>query len=122
MKKYIKISIFLLLLFNLNILFAQNSLKVATYNIQGMRPGTEPETRILHIIENFKTLNPDIIGLQEVCEMKNTSDPQNQAGTISNALSNHFGIEYYVYQKKATDQAWWGSFKQFDAIISKFPF
>ena len=120
MKIYIKLLFLLLLLFTIS--YAQNQLTIATYNIQGMRPGTSPEIRIQHIIEKLKELDPDIIGLQEICEKKNTSDPQNQAETIANALSNHFGIEYYIYQKKNTDEAWWGSFKQFEGMISKYPF
>ena len=117
-KLFTSFLIYFLLIFS----FAQSQLKIVTYNIQGMRPGTSPEIRIQHIIKNLKTLDPDIIGLQEICEMKNTSDPQNQAKTIADALNNHFGIDYYIYQIKNTDEAWWGSFRQFEGMISKYPF
>ena len=120
MKIYIKLLFLLILLFTIS--YAQNQLKIATYNIQGMRPGTSPEIRIQHIIEKLKELDPDIIGLQEICEEKNTSDPQNQAVTIADALSSHFGTDYYIYQIKNTDEAWWGQFKQFEGMISKYPF
>ena len=120
MKNYIRLLFLFLSLFPIS--YAQDQLKIATYNIQGMRPGTSPEIRIQYIIEKLKELDPDIIGLQEICEKKNTSDPQNQAEVIANALSNRFGIEYYIYQKKQTDEAWWGSFKQFEGMISKYPF
>lgn len=118
MKFYIKIFTFLFITLLVNISFSQNSLKVVTYNIQGMRPGTDPTTRIQYIIENFKTLDPDIIGLQEI---NATSSADNQAIIIANALSNHFGIPYYYYYQKTHD-AWNNQFKEYVGIISKYPF
>ena len=118
MKFYIKIFTFLFITLLVNISFSQNSLKVVTYNIQGMRPGTDPTTRIQYIIENFKTLDPDIIGLQEI---NATSSADNQAIVIANALSNHFGIPYYYYYQKTHD-AWNNQFKEYVGIISKYPF
>ena len=50
------------------LLAAGDSLKVMTYNIQGMKPGTEPEVRIVHIIDKLIEIDPDIIGLQEINE------------------------------------------------------
>lgn len=121
MKGYIKVITFLLILLISNISFSQNSLRVVTYNIQGMRPGTSHEIRIQHIIENFKTLDPDIIGLQEINATKNTTDPQNQAVTIADALSDHFGIPYYYYYQK-THEAWDNQFKEYVGIVSKYEF
>jgi endonuclease/exonuclease/phosphatase family metal-dependent hydrolase len=98
---------FLILLITVGIctLFAQNTLKVATYNIQGMKPGTEPATRIQHITNKFIELDPDIIGLKEINEDKSGDNSDNQAIIIANALSNHFNIPYnYYYQK--THDAW----------------
>lgn len=121
MKFYIKIFTFLFITLLVNISFSQNSLKVVTYNIQGMRPGTNPATRIQHIIENFKTLDPDIIGLQEINEDKIGDNSDNQVIVIANALSNHFNIPYYYYYKKTYD-AWNNQFKEYVGIISKHPF
>ncbi len=121
MNIYNNIFIFLLIIFNLSTLFAQNSLKVATYNIQGMRPGTEPATRIQHIINKFIELDPDIIGLQEINEDKSGDNSDNQAIVIANALNNHFNIPYYYYYQKTHD-AWDNQFKEYVGIVSKYAF
>jgi len=102
----------------INFSFAQNQLKVATYNIQGMRPGSNPATRIQQIIELFKTLDPDLIGLQEI---NATSATDNQAIVIANALSNYFNIPYYYYYQKTHD-AWDNQFKEYVGIVSKYEF
>ena len=39
-----------------------------TYNIQGMKPDTDANTRTLQIIEKLKEIDPDIIGFQEINE------------------------------------------------------
>lgn len=62
-----------------------------TYNIQGMKPGTDPDTRLIHIIEKLKELNPDILGIQEINETL-TDTSTNQARIIADSLSAHFGI------------------------------
>lgn len=67
-----------------------------TYNIQGMKPGTDPDTRLIHIIEKLKELNPDILGIQEINETL-TDTSTNQARIIADSLSAHFGIEYYYH-------------------------
>ena len=54
---------------------AQVQLKVITYNIMGMKPGTDPPTRLYYIIQNLKVLNPDIIGLQEINESLTAAEP-----------------------------------------------
>ncbi len=115
-----RLKIFTSLLFSIiiNFSFAQNQLKVATYNIQGMRPGSNPATRIQHIIELFKTIDPDIVGLQEI---NATSLVDNQAIVIANALSNHFGMPYYYYYQK-THNAWDNQFKEYVGIVSKYEF
>ncbi|MBU0528428.1 endonuclease/exonuclease/phosphatase family protein [bacterium] len=91
---------------------------MATYNIQGMRPGTDPETRIQHIINKFIALDPDIIGLQEI---NATSTVDNQAKVISDSLTNHFGVQYHYYYEKTHD-AWDNQFKEYVGIISKYEF
>ena len=120
MKLYIKISVLFLILVSSSISFAQNSLKVATYNIQGMKPGTEPATRIQHIINKFIELDPDIIGLQEINEDKAGDNSDNQALRIANALSTNFGIPYSVYYEQ-THESWDNQFREFIGIITKLP-
>ena len=42
-------------------LFAQEQLKVVTYNLQGMRPGANYQVRLYFMVQFFKELDPDII-------------------------------------------------------------
>lgn len=100
--------------------FAQVQLKVITYNTMGMKPGTDPPTRLYHIIQNLKVLNPDIIGLQEINESLTSGGADNQAKTIADSLSAHFGILYYYYYTQ-THLSWDNQYKEFIGIISKFP-
>ena len=100
--------------------FAQVQLKVITYNIMGMKPGTDPPTRLYHIIQNLKVLNPDIIGLQEINESLNGGGADNQAMLIADSLSSYFGIIYYYYYSQ-THLSWNNQFKEFIGIISKYP-
>ncbi len=97
---------------------SQPVLKVMTYNIQGMRPGSDPETRLYHIIENLKRIDPDIIGLQEINETLGGNGLDNQARRISEALSSHFGIPYF-WHAVATHEAWWGQFTESIGIMTK---
>jgi endonuclease/exonuclease/phosphatase family metal-dependent hydrolase len=99
---------------------AQVQLKVITYNIMGMKPGTDPPTRLYHIIQNLKVLNPDIIGLQEINESLNSGGTDNQAVLIADSLSSYFGITYYYYYSQ-THLSWNNQFKEFIGIISKYP-
>jgi len=99
---------------------AQVQLKVITYNIMGMKPGTDPPTRLYYIIQNLKVLNPDIIGLQEINESLNSGGTDNQAKVIADSLSNYFGITYYYYYSQ-THLSWNNQFKEFIGIISKYP-
>jgi endonuclease/exonuclease/phosphatase family metal-dependent hydrolase len=98
---------------------SQPVLKVMTYNIQGMRPGSEPETRLTHIIQNLKRIDPDIIGLQEINERVGGDGTDNQAKAIAESLSTHFGIPYY-WHSTATHIAWWGEFVESIGIITKY--
>jgi endonuclease/exonuclease/phosphatase family metal-dependent hydrolase len=99
---------------------AQVQLKVITYNIMGMKPGTDPPTRLYHIIQNLKVLNPDIIGLQEINESLNGGGADNQAMLIADSLSVYFGTSYYYYYSQ-THLSWNNQFKEFIGIISKYP-
>ena len=99
---------------------AQVQLKVITYNIMGMKPGTDPPTRLYYIIQNLKVLNPDIIGLQEINESLNSGGTDNQAKVIADSLSSYFGIAYYYYYSQ-THLSWNNQFKEFVGIISKYP-
>ena len=70
--------IFILLLSAQFIFAGGDSLKVMTYNLQGMKPGSEPEIRIQYIIDNLVELDPDIIGLQEINESLTGGGTDNQ--------------------------------------------
>jgi endonuclease/exonuclease/phosphatase family metal-dependent hydrolase len=100
--------------------FAQDQLKIITYNIMGMKPGTDPPTRLYYIIQNLKMLNPDIIGLQEINESLSGGGADNQAKAIADSLSSYFGIPYYYYYSQ-THLSWNNQFREFIGIISKHP-
>jgi len=112
--------IFILLIASRFIFPGGDSLKVMTYNLQGMKPGTEPEIRIQHIIDNLIQLDPDLIGLQEINESLIGGGTDNQAKVIADSLSNYFGIPYYYYYE-FTHYSWNNQFKEFVGIISKYP-
>jgi endonuclease/exonuclease/phosphatase family metal-dependent hydrolase len=97
-----------------------DSLKVMTYNIEGMKPGTEPEVRIVHIIDKLIEIDADIIGLQEINESLNSSGMDNQAKVIADSLSKYFGIPYYFYNQ-FTHLSWNNQFREFIGIITKYP-
>jgi endonuclease/exonuclease/phosphatase family metal-dependent hydrolase len=102
------------------LLAAGDSLKVMTYNIQGMKPGTEPHVRIIHIIDKLIEIDPDIIGLQEINESLNGGGADNQAKVIADSLSAYFGIPYYYYTA-FTHLSWNNQFREFIGIITKHP-
>lgn len=102
------------------VISAQDSLKVLSYNIEGMKPGTNPALRLGLIISELKQIDPDIIGLQEINEDINGDGSDNQGLQIKNALEDHFGTEYYYYQQQ-THLSWDNEFKEFIGIISKYP-
>jgi endonuclease/exonuclease/phosphatase family metal-dependent hydrolase len=111
------LSFFLLLNF---LVFPQSQLKVVTYNIMGMKPGTDPSTRLHHIIQNLKIINPDIIGIQEINEAIDSGGSDNQAKQIADSLSNYFGVTYHYYYSQ-THLSWSNQFKEFVGIITKYP-
>ncbi|UCH64477.1 MAG: endonuclease/exonuclease/phosphatase family protein [Ignavibacterium sp.] len=96
-----------------------DSLKVLTYNIQGMKPGTSPELRIIHIIDKIIQLDPDIIGLQEINESLSGDGTDNQAKVIADSLSAYFGINYNYYYE-FTHLSWNNNFREFVGIITKY--
>ncbi len=98
----------------------QETLKVMTYNLQGMKPGTDPETRLINIIEKLKVIDPDIIGLQEINDSLNGGGNDNQAKRIADSLSAFFGVEYH-YFISFTHLSWDNQFREFVGIISKYP-
>jgi endonuclease/exonuclease/phosphatase family metal-dependent hydrolase len=102
------------------LLAAGDSLKVMTYNLLGMKPGTEPEVRIVHIIDKLIEIDPDIIGLQEINESLNGGGLDNQAKVIADSLGEYFGIPYYYYNQQ-THLSWNNQFREFIGIITKYP-
>jgi len=93
-------------------------LKVMTYNLEGMKPGTAPETRLIQMIGKIEALDPDIIGLQEINEFQNGSG--NQGQRIADSLGAYFGVTYHFYQG-FTHLAWNNQFREYVGIISKYP-
>ena len=85
----------LLLCFFSGSVFSQNMLKIMTYNIQGMKPDTDGNTRTLQIIEKLKEIDPDIVGLQEINETLGGSN--NQLKSIADSLSIFFNRDYFIY-------------------------
>jgi len=101
-------------------LIGQDSLKVLTYNIQGMKPGTHHVIRLGFIIDKIKKLDPDIIGLQEINEPLDGNGDDNQCRKIASTLSEHFNIQYTCYQQ-FTHLSWDNQFREFIGIITKHP-
>lgn len=109
---------FLLLFVNTAIVHAKDSLKVITYNIEGMKPGTDSDNRIKNIIVELKNINSDIIALQEINDRLNGT--HNQGQIIADSLSAFFHIRYYFYQAYA-HLSWDNQFRESIGIISKYP-
>ncbi len=116
MKRY---AMFVFLVGMVNQVTAEDSLKVMTYNLEGMKPGTDPQTRIYHAIQYLKQLDPDIIGVQEINETPPTGS-DNQAKAIADSLAAHFHTAYYVYMG-FTHLSWDNQFNEYVGIISKYP-
>jgi endonuclease/exonuclease/phosphatase family metal-dependent hydrolase len=119
LKKIFCSALFFPVFLNYGNVFASDSLKIMTYNIQGMKPGTDPDTRLIHIIEKLKQLDPDIIGIQEINETL-TDTLTNQAKLIADSLSKYFEIEYYYFYS-STHLSWNNAYREFVGIISKHP-
>lgn len=88
-----------------------------TYNIQGMKPESNPQTRLNHIIQKIKMLAPDIIGLQEINE--NLNGMNNQVKAITDSLIAH--SEKYFFYQSFTHLSWDNQFREYVGIISKYP-
>jgi endonuclease/exonuclease/phosphatase family metal-dependent hydrolase len=99
---------------------SQTDLKVISFNIHGMAPGSDPSTRLAHIIQNLEQLDPDIVGLQEINETPGAGGVDNQGLIITDSLTHHFGRAYYYYNS-ATHLAWDNTFLESIGIISKYP-
>jgi len=112
-----KVLLITLIIFS-SILTAQDSLKVLSYNIQGMKPGTESDIRLQEIIKKLKILDPDIIGLQEINETLSDATT-NQAKIIADSLTNYFGITYNCYYS-FTHLSWDSQYREFVGIITKY--
>lgn len=103
---------------SLQLVLAQDSVKIMTYNLEGMKPGTDPATRIYYAVQYLKALDPDIVGLQEINE--NLDGSGNQAKVIADSLSAHFHIPYYTYIG-FTHKSWDNTFNEYVGIITKHP-
>ena len=90
-----------------------------SYNIQGMRPSTNWEQRVIAIVDELIELDAAIIGLQEVNETLDGNGEDNQAKIIAETLSEHFGTEYFWY--RSISHIAWDEFYESVAIISKYP-
>ncbi len=118
MKIQLKIYLFTLL-FIANVLNAQDGIKVISYNMMGMKPDTDWETRMEYIIQHIIQLNPDIIGLQEINQTSGGSTGDNMAQTLVDSLEAHFGENYNLYEQFTHTS--WNQFDESIGIISKFP-
>lgn len=120
MKQQIKFVLLAVILTFGQAVMSQGPLKIIAYNLEGMKPGTSPGLRLGFIIEKLKTLDPDIVALQEVNEDLNGNNDDNQGMVIAAALSEYFGAEYFYYQQQ-THLSWDNQFKEFIGIVSKYP-
>lgn len=118
MARLIKPYLFLLFLLFSPGVQAQDSLKVVSYNLMGMKPGTYPDTRLPQIIEKLIALDPDIIGLQEINQDRYGSGLDNQCRVIADSLSSYFGTPYYYYQE-FTHHSWDNQYNEYIGIITK---
>lgn len=100
--------------------FTQDTLKVLSYNIEGMKPGTNPGLRLGFIIAELKALDPDIIALQEINQAVSGNGNDNQGQKIADVLSDYFGVEYHYYQQ-FTHLSWDNKFREYIGIVSKYP-
>ena len=93
----------------------QSELKILTYNLMGMKPNTEWETRLQHTINQIIEHDPDIIGLQEI----NSLGGIHMGQIILDSLESHFGISYYMYDE--VTHVSWSLYNESIGIISKYP-
>ncbi len=107
----------LLLFLSVLPLIASDSLKVLTYNIEGMKPGTTPDIRITNMVQKLYEINPDILCLQEINSLLN--ETKNQGRQIADSLAAHFHNQYYYYQS-FTHLSWDNQYREYIGIISKF--
>ena len=119
-RAFLKSFFFIFLLAISNFSVCQDSLKIMTYNIEGMKPGTFPGIRLGFIIDKIKELDPDIIGLQEINEPLDGNGEHNQCKVIARYLSEHFNVQYTCYQQ-FTHLSWDNQFREFIGIITKLP-
>ena len=99
---------------------SQADLKVISFNIHGMAPGSDPSTRLAHIIQTLEQLDPDIVGLQEINETPGGGGEDNQGKIMVDSLTQHFG-RTYSYYNSVTHLAWDNTFLESIGIISKYP-
>jgi endonuclease/exonuclease/phosphatase family metal-dependent hydrolase len=99
---------------------SQTSLKILSFNLHGMAPGSDPSTRLVHIIQNLEQLDPDIVGLQEINQTLGGNGDDNQGKVIADSLTRYFGRTYYFYNS-ATHAAWDNTFLESIGIISRYP-
>lgn len=102
-----------------SLLWGQMPLKVLSYNLQGMKPGTDSEARLEHIIQELKVLDPDIIGLQEINEARNQGGADNQARRIADSLTVWADASYNYYLCK-THLSWNNQYNEYVGIITKY--
>lgn len=98
---------------------AQVPLKIATYNMQGMRPGTNWQVRLFFMIQALEDLDPDVICLQEINETLTGGGEDNMARTIAAELEEHFGIPYHFYFTQT--HIAWDEFREGVGLVSKYP-
>ncbi len=116
--KYIQ-QILFIIVWILSGLFAQASIKIMTYNLMGMKPDTDWQTRLHYTIQHLKTIDPDIIGLQEINEPQGGGGGINMANVIADSLGAHYDQYYFVYQEVTHTS--WSQFDESIGIISKHP-
>lgn len=120
MKLLLKLFLLCAFVFFHNTAKTQDSIKIISYNIQGMKPGTLAGFRLAHIMDELKNLDPDIIALQEINQAVSGNGDDNQGMAIKDALSEYFGIDYYYYQQ-FTHLSWDNQFREYVGIVSKYP-
>jgi len=118
MKLLQKLVLFILVFTISNFAIGQDSLKILTYNIQGMKPGTMHGIRLAFIIKKIRILDPDIIGIQEINESLDGND--NQCTEIADALSEYYNLPYKCYQQ-FTHLSWDDQYRESIGIITKYP-
>lgn len=98
---------------------AAEPLRVITYNLHGMSPGSNWQVRLFFIVQRLIELDPDLICLQEVCETLDGGGADNMARTIAEDLGGHFGREYEWYFQQT--HIGWEQFGEGVAIVSRYP-